>query len=143
MKPNEQPKSKILIALLRVALSEAIRPSDVALFTGDTPWEEVYRFSAAQGVMALAWDGLMRLQSEGLISQEQMPSRAIKLQWALGVERAERRYETQKQALTKLAKIYNREGIRGVRNRSIQRYEKGYFSQSDSAICHIVNRRCN
>ena len=112
MKPNEQPKSKILIALLRVALSEAIRPSDVALFTGDTPWEEVYRFSAAQGVMALAWDGLMRLQSEGLISQEQMPSRAIKLQWALAVERAERRYETQKQALTKLAKIYNREGIR-------------------------------
>lgn len=113
MKPNEQPKSKILIALLRVALSEAIHPSDVALlFTGDTPWEDVYRFSAAQGVMALAWDGLMRLQSEGLISQEQIPSRAIKLQWALGVERAERRYETQKQALTKLAKIYNREGVR-------------------------------
>lgn len=107
MRPSEQPKSKILIALLRAALSREPRPSDRELFTGDIPWSEVHQFASAQGVLAIAWDGLMRLHEVGIISTEQMPQRAIKLQWALGVERAEKRYSVQRRTLIKLAEMYN------------------------------------
>lgn len=112
MKPHELPKSKILIALLRSALGCVPCRSDKELFIGDVPWGEVYAFAASQGVAAIAWDGLMRLESEGVITNEQMPKRAIKLQWALSVERIERRYVVQRRALAKLAGLYEQEGIR-------------------------------
>lgn len=75
-------------------------------------WAEVYRLSAAQGVAAIAWDGLQRLIAEGVISPEQAPDRATKLQWALSTERCEKRYRRQTEVIGRLAEIYATADIR-------------------------------
>ncbi len=95
----------ILFLLLRSALwGEELHYEDFAALD-DAQWGAVYRLSSAQGVLALAYDGLQALPGE------LQPSRALKIQWAYNVDRVEKRYAQQKVLAGELADVYRQHGI--------------------------------
>ena len=55
---------RMLFALLRASLHE--RKTEITLFldSTDEEWKQCHRLAVSQGVMALAWDGVMRLPAE-------------------------------------------------------------------------------
>ncbi|MBO7261340.1 MAG: nucleotidyltransferase family protein [Alistipes sp.] len=61
-----------------------------------------------QGVLAIAWDEVMKLPIE------QQPPRNLKLQWALSAEQIEKRYRKQSTMAGELAQIYNKQGIKTI-----------------------------
>lgn len=75
---------QMLFALLRSALHAT--HADATIFAGITSeaWQECYRLSVRQGVMALAWDGLITLPTE------LQPPKSLKINWWLAVERCEK-----------------------------------------------------
>jgi hypothetical protein len=75
-------------------------------------WSTVYQLSAEQGVLALVWDEVERLQREGVIAPEQMPDKALKLQWALRAKKIKHRYHQQRQWAAELAEAFAARGVR-------------------------------
>lgn len=75
---------RMLFALLRASLHE--RKTEITLFldSTDEEWKQCHRLAVSQGVMALAWDGVMRLPAE------LQPPLSVKLAWAAAVERYEK-----------------------------------------------------
>lgn len=73
-----------LFALVRATLRN--RMDDASLFEGTdaAQWREIYDLSSVQGVLAQAWDGMQ------LLPEAMRPPRALRLQWAVNVERIER-----------------------------------------------------
>lgn len=111
MKPNETEHAQILLALCRSALTQTIDPRLKELITTNSNWEEVFSMASCQGVMAIAWDGVVMLQQSGMFDPAMLPQRALRLKWALSVEGVEKRYARQLTAIAKLATIYNEAGI--------------------------------
>ena len=75
-----------LFALVRATLRN--RMDDASLFQGTdaAQWREIYDLSSVQGVLAQAWDGMQ------LMPEAMRPPRALRLQWAVNVERIEKVY---------------------------------------------------
>lgn len=75
-----------LFALVRATLRN--RMDDASLFEGTdaAQWREIYDLSSVQGVLAQAWDGMQ------LLPEAMRPPRALRLQWAVNVERIEKVY---------------------------------------------------
>ena len=75
-----------LFALVRATLRN--RMDDASLFEGTdaAQWREIYDLSSVQGVLAQAWDGMQ------LLPEAMRPPRALRLQWAVNVERIEKDY---------------------------------------------------
>lgn len=80
-----QPE-KMLFALLRSAINTV--PAETTVFSDIAPalWQQCYKLAARQGVMALAWDGISTLPND------LQPPKALKLTWAMAVEKYEDRY---------------------------------------------------
>lgn len=94
-----------LLTLLRAALN-ATAPDQP--FTNPLPaeqWEAVYRLAAEHGVLALAYDGILRLPSS------LRPPRPLLLRWACNTQAIERRYAFQKERAAELAELFAAEGI--------------------------------
>lgn len=100
--------SNILIALTRAGLGNGGGWQNVA---GVIDWSEVIRLAAAQGVLAIAWDGLQALIAQEKIPVEARPSHEILLRWLANVDSIEKSYARQKAAICKLASFYNRNGF--------------------------------
>ena len=77
---------QMLLALLRASLHE-LEPEQ-NFFQGVSPddWKKCYKLSARHGVMALAWDSVMKLP------KDLQPPRPVKLPWASAVEAYEQKY---------------------------------------------------
>lgn len=92
---------KMLFALLRSALTGAM-PINTILFSDTSPalWQECYKLASAQGVMALAWGGVSALPAA------LQPPKALKLTWALAVEKYEQRYRQYCRTIAELSKYY-------------------------------------
>lgn len=77
---------QMLFALLRSSLHE--REAELSFFQEATAddWKQCHQIAVAQGVMALAWDGVLRLP------KELQPPISLKLTWAMAVERYEAKY---------------------------------------------------
>lgn len=88
-----------------ISCSDAIKKSD---------WEDILRLSSRQGVLAIVWSSLHQLITEGKLTPDQLPDRALKLQCALSVENIERRYRKQAGLAQELAKIYDKKGIKTI-----------------------------
>lgn len=73
-------------------------------------WTLAYRYAAAHGLAAVAWDGLSRLVDEG---RADVP-KEVKLRWYGHAMMAERRYASHKAALLALAEALTGTGIRLV-----------------------------
>ena len=65
-------------------------------------WEAVFVLATKHGVGALAWDGLMKLYKDGVVSSEQLPTSAVKLRWIGIVQRTERNNALQQRAMLAL-----------------------------------------
>lgn len=110
-------ETEMVLLLLRAGLRTE-RPGDGALaerlLVGAVDWTAVYRQAVTQGVSAIVRDGLERLVAQGVLSEEMLPPRSLKIQWAFHVEQIEKRYERQFRAAAKLAAAYADAGIRTV-----------------------------
>lgn len=99
-----EPAEKTL-GLLRAALlgrmddPESFAGCDAAL------WRGVYDLASGQGVLALVWDAV-RMLPESL-----RPPRELCLQWAVNVERIEKRCRRQEAAVARLAAFYRDHGM--------------------------------
>lgn len=74
-------------------------------------WQDIYRLAQQQGVLAISWEAISRLADERKLSSEQMPDRALKLQWALSAEKIKGRYNKQRQLAMELADAFAKDGI--------------------------------
>ena len=55
-------------------------------------WGAVIKLAAAQGVLAIAWDGLQRLIANDQIPANELPSRDILLRWVANIDSIEKSY---------------------------------------------------
>jgi len=96
---------QMLFALLRSSLSG--KEADTVLFSGCTEgeWKRCYSLALEQGIMALAWDGVVKLPKELL------PPLPIKLVWAAAVERYEKWYRYYCKTVDELSRFYEEHGI--------------------------------
>ena len=88
--------------------------SDSAVFENmvEVDYAALHSVAIKQGVVAIAWDKVLRAIAAGEIEAEQQPSRAVKMQWALAVEQVERRYSKQAQVIEKLARFFAEHDIK-------------------------------
>lgn len=72
----------------------------------------LYSFSLQHNISAVVWDYFQQAIGEGVISQEQLPTKMQKIQWALAAEKAEQEYMRQKQVIVKLARFFAEHNIK-------------------------------
>lgn len=107
------PSEEMLLALLRSSLHE--REPELEYFQKATEkdWKECHRMAVAQGVMALAWDAVLRLP------KHLQPPLNLKLTWAMAVERYEERYLRYCKAISELSALYAEHGIRTIQLKGV------------------------
>lgn len=104
LKKHEQ----MLLALLRASLQQTEADSSLFQDATNTDWKACYKLSAVQGVMAIAWDAVVKLPAELL------PPVAVKLSWATGVEKYEKQYSGYCAVAGELSAFYAEHGISTV-----------------------------
>lgn len=104
---------QMLFALLRSSLHEKEVETTFFQNASEEDWKQCYRSAIEQGVMALAWDGVLRLP------KELHPSRKLKLTWALAVERYEAKYLRYCQTADELSTFYASHGIEMVQLKGV------------------------
>ena len=104
---------QMLFALLRSSLHE--REAETGFFqqVSEEDWKQCYRLAIEQGVMALAWGGVIRLP------KKLHPSRGLKLAWAMEVERYEVKYMRYCQTVDELSTFYADHGIEMVQLKGV------------------------
>ena len=96
---------QMLFALLRASLHN--RQIETSFFKGvsDKDWECCFRLAKSQGVMALAWDGILKLPSS------LQPPLELKLQWGIKVEAQEKKYQRYCHTIHELTSFYQEHQI--------------------------------
>ena len=104
---------QMLFALLRSSLHE--REAELSFFQEATAddWKQCHQIAVAQGVMALAWDGVLRLP------KELQPPISLKLTWAMAVERYEAKYLRYCKTVDELSTFYAGHGIATVQLKGV------------------------
>ena len=103
----------MLFALLRASLHEKEVEVECFQEASDDDWKRCYQLAVAQGVMALAWDGVLRLPAE------LMPFQNLKLTWAMAVEKYEAKYRRYCQTVDELSTFYASHGIATIQLKGI------------------------
>ena len=109
MKKSEQ----MLFALLRASLHEQEVELDFFQQATADDWKQCHQTAIEQGVMALAWDGVLRLPAE------LMPLRKLKLTWAMAVEKYEAKYRRYCKTVDELSAFYATHGIATVQLKGV------------------------
>ena len=104
---------RMLFALLRASLNRTMVEADSFRTATDDDWKRCYQTAARQGVMALAWDGIMRLPSDIVLP------RALKLTWGMAVQDYEKKYERYCRTVEELTDFYMRNGIMTVQLKGV------------------------
>ena len=104
---------QMLFALLRASLHEQEVEADCFQGATDDDWKQCYQLAIAQGVMALAWDGVLRLPAV------LMPFRNLKLTWAMAVEKYEAKYRRYCKTVDELSAFYAGHGIATVQLKGV------------------------
>lgn len=107
------PSEEMLLALLRSSLHEHEPELEYFQKATEKDWKECYRMAVAQGVMALAWDAVLRLP------KHLQPPLNLKLTWAMAVERYEERYLRYCKAISELSALYAEHGIRTIQLKGV------------------------
>lgn len=104
---------QMLFALLRSSLHN--REAELSFFQEATAddWKQCHQIAVAQGVMALAWDGVLRLP------KELQPPISLKLIWAMAVERYEAKYLRYCKTVDELSTFYAGHGISTVQLKGV------------------------
>ena len=101
--------ANILFRLVRIAIGT--EEADVLLDTKGVEWAKVYAMARKQGVLALAFDGLMKLFEADKEFVKSFPQ-PLKLQWINAVFRIEQRYNVSREVCTDLAENWAKHGIK-------------------------------
>ena len=96
---------EMLFALLRASLHEQETETLFFVDTTETDWNDCFQLAKTQGVMALAWDGVLRLPIQ------LHPNMELKLQWGIKVEHLERKYQRYCKAATEITELYKQHDI--------------------------------
>jgi hypothetical protein len=104
---------KMLLALLRASLHQ--KEAEQAYFqqVSQEDWKLCYRLAARQGVMALAWDGVLTLPAD------LQPPRALKLTWGMAVQDYEAKYARFCRTIQELSTFYAEHGIVTVQMKGV------------------------
>lgn len=105
--------TQMLFALLRSSLHEREVETDFFRHATHVDWKQCYELAAAQGVMALAWDSVMKLP------QELLPPRALRLTWGIAVEKYEAKYLRYCRTVNELSDFYRKHGITTVQLKGV------------------------
>ncbi len=118
MKPIDKITEQRIFTILRLALWN--REEDMSVFNGITEaeWDDIYRICVDQAVIAVAFDGVMRLPDH------LQPGLDNRVQWGFNVGNIEKIYGRQRSAAQKLVKAFAAEGIRTMimKGLSVARY---------------------
>lgn len=106
-------QEKMLFALLRASLNRRVAETDEFQGASEADWKRCYQLAARQGVMALAWDGILTLPA-GL-----QPPRALKLTWGMAVQNYEKKYERYCKTVEELTDFYLQHGIMTVQLKGV------------------------
>ena len=103
----------MLFALLKAALQE--QEPEVSLFEQATEndWKGCSRLSTQQGVVIMAWDGIVRLP----LSLQ--PPQELKIAWALAVEKYERKYQHYCEVVCRLSAYYRQYDIQTLQLKGV------------------------
>lgn len=104
---------QMLFALLRASLHEQEVELDIFQHATDEDWKQCHQTAIEQGVMALAWDGVLRLP------KELQPPISLKLTWAMAVERYEAKYLRYCKTVDELSTFYAGHGISTVQLKGV------------------------
>ena len=104
---------QMLFALLRSSLHEREVETNFFQNVSERDWKQCYHLAIEQGVMALAWDGVMRLP------KDLKPIRKQKLTWAMAVERYEAKYLRHCQIADELSALYASHGVEMVQLKGV------------------------
>ncbi|GHT17833.1 hypothetical protein FACS189429_2830 [Bacteroidia bacterium] len=97
---------EMLLALLRAALWGQSPAEKLFAAADDALWGKTFAAAAAQGVRALAFDGVVTLP------QALQPPRALRLAWAAQVDAAEKRFDFKRSVLSELNGIFQKNSIK-------------------------------
>lgn len=100
----------VLFMLLRIAIGTE-EASVGSLNMEGISWREVYNLARKQGVLAIAFDGLVKLFEQDKEFARSFPQ-PLKLQWINATYNIEQRYERQREVCAELADKWAEEGIR-------------------------------
>ncbi len=99
-------EERLLLALLRNALyGENCCGEQLSASFTDEVWSRCFAMAVRQGVVALAWDGMM------LLPKASQPKKPLWLQWALQVERCEKSHAHYCATAERLTALYANYGI--------------------------------
>ena len=104
---------RMLFALLRASLHQKEAEQTFFQQVSGEDWKQCYRLAAKQGVMALAWDGIITLPA-GL-----QPPRALKLTWGMAVQDYEAKYARYCRTIQELSAFYAEHGIVTVQMKGV------------------------
>lgn len=101
-------EERMLLALLRAALTGT--PPEAQAFDGTAPghWERCYRLAARHGVRAVAWDGI------ALLPGSLQPPRPLRLLWGADTCRVEEQHRRYCRAAHELTALFADNGIATV-----------------------------
>ena len=97
--------TKRLFCLLRLAITNS--KADQQQFCGITSqdWRQIYNLALEQGVLAIAYDGIQRLE------EQHQPELETRVQWAYNVSHIEKIHARQLAVATKLTRAFAEQGI--------------------------------
>ena len=101
--------AEILFRLIRIAIGT--EEADASLDTIGVEWAKVYKLARKQGVLALAFDGLMKLFEADKAFAKSFPQ-PLKLQWINAVFQIEQRYNVSRDVCADLADKWAEQGIK-------------------------------
>lgn len=104
---------QMLFALLRASLHQAKAEPSFFQQASDGDWKQCYQLAARQGVMALAWDGVMTLPAD------LQPPRTLKLTWGMAVQDYEMKYARYCRTIQELSDYYAAQGIVTVQMKGV------------------------
>ena len=96
---------EMLFALLRASLHEQETETSFFEDATDADWNECFLLAKKQGVMALTWDGILRLPIQ------LHPNMELKLQWGIKVEHIERKYQRYCKVAHEITQLYKQHDI--------------------------------
>ena len=96
---------EMLFALLRASLHEQETETSFFVDATEANWNECFKLAKKQGVMALAWDGVLKLPTP------LHPDMEFKLQWGIKVEHLERKHQRYCKVATEITELYKQYGI--------------------------------
>lgn len=102
------PTHTTLLQLLRYALCDNAKAPKIATMPN---WDEILKIAQKQGIAQIVWHGIEKLQQQGIIASEHLPTKQTRLSWAYHNSRLVNRYEQQTGVITKLAKALRNESI--------------------------------